>query len=315
MVIQTIAVIGAGTMGCRIAHTFASHGRKVNVYESFAQAREGALSRIQLDLDFMVQEGALSVQQRDVALQNICICDDLGKAVASADYVIECIFEDPTLKQELFAALDALCPPHTIFSSNTSSLSLAEMINRLPMARQAKSMICHWYHPAHLVPIAELTKFGNMSEEDFEAVYDLYVDTGKQPICVLKDIPGMVANRMLHALARETFSLVSAGVATADDIDKALKYGPAFRAATTGMLEGADMGGLDIWCATEDGLFPSLDNSDRACDLMRKKVYEGKVGLKSGEGFYLYPKELREEAQNQFFHRLIIQSKASKEYT
>ena len=124
----------------------------------------------------------------------------------------------------------------------------------------------------------------------------------------------MVANRLLHALARESFSLVEQGVASAEDIDTALKFGPGFRAATTGMLEAADMGGLDIWCATEESLFPNLCNSDRPCDLMRSRVEQGKVGIKAGEGFFSYPEEKRQQAQNDFFHRLIIQGAASKNY-
>ena len=153
-------------------------------------------------------------------------------------------------------------------------------------------MVCHWYNPAHLIPIAELSHFGNMSEEVLDEVYELYLRAEKQPVKVLKDIPGLIANRMLHALAREVFSLIEMGAASPEDIDKALKFGPGFRSATTGMLEVADMGGLDVWCTVENTLFKELSNSDRACGMMQDKVAAGKLGLKTGEGFFSYPEEI-----------------------
>ena len=312
--IQNIAVIGAGTMGCRIAHTFAAQGLQVSIFDAFEAARASAMGKIQQDLEFLIAEGVMDAETAEKTVGNIKLCNDLASAVEGAEYVIECIFEDIKLKQELFVELDKLCDADTLITSNTSSLPLSEMIRYVPEERKAKTMICHWYNPAHLVPIVELTKFGNMSEADFQTVYELYVRTGKKPVCVLKDVPGMVANRLLHALARESFSLVEQGVASAEDIDTALKFGPGFRAATTGMLEAADMGGLDIWCATEESLFPNLCNAAQPCELMRSRVEQGKVGIKAGEGFFSYPEEKRQQAQNDFFRRLIIQGNASKNY-
>lgn len=312
--IQNVAVIGAGTMGCRIAHTFAAQGLQVTLYDAFESARASAMEKIRQDLAFLMAEGVMDAAEAEQTMGNIRVCQDMASAVEGMEYVIECIFEDIKLKQDLFVELDRLCPADTLITSNTSSLPLSEIVKYVPEARKAKVMICHWYNPAHLVPIVELTKFGNMAEEDFRTVYELYARIGKKPVCVLKDVPGMVANRLLHALARESFSLVEQGVASAEDIDTALKFGPGFRAATTGMLEAADMGGLDIWCATEESLFPDLCNADRPCDLMRSRVEEGKVGIKAGEGFFAYPEEKRQQAQNDFFRRLIIQGTASKNY-
>ena len=124
----------------------------------------------------------------------------------------------------------------------------------------------------------------------------------------------MIANRLLHALAREVFYLVETEAASSEDIEKALKYGPGFRSATTGILESADLGGLDIWCTVEDNLFKELNNSDKVCDLMKQKVKEGCLGLKTEEGFFKYPKDEKEKIRKDFFRRLIIQLKASKNY-
>lgn len=312
--IQNISVIGAGTMGHGIAMVFAMHGCKVSLYESFDTVRETVLEKIRDEMQFMVDQDYIPQEKIGETLANITVFADLGPAVKEADYVIEAIPERMDLKQELFANLDKLCPAHTVFATNTSSLKLSEMIKDLPESRQKLCMVSHWYNPAYLLPIAELSKFGNMDEDVFNDVYDLYVRCEKQPVRVLKDITGMVANRLLHAQAREAFYLVETGAATAEDVDKALKYGPCFRNATTGMLEVADMGGLDVWLAAEDNMFPALNNSDQASSAMRELVAQGHKGIKTGKGFFDYPEETRQQAQNDFYRRLIVQLKASKNY-
>lgn len=312
--IQNISIIGAGTMGHGIAHVFARHGYHVDLYEPFEQVRLAAPQKMREELQFMADEAYIPQSDVEKALSNITIHDDLEKAVCNADYVIEACPEKMELKQELFAKLDQMCPAHTIFATNTSSLNLSEMIKDLPPQRQARCMVSHWYNPAYLLPIAELSCFDGMDKEAFDEVYELYVRSEKQPVRVLKDIPGMIANRLLHAQAREAFYLMEIGAASPEDIDKALKYGPCFRNATTGMLETADMGGLDIWCATEDNMFPTLNNSDKACDAMRALVEDGNFGIKTGKGFFTYPEEVRDETQKAFYKRLITQLKASQTY-
>jgi len=131
---------------------------------------------------------------------------------------------------------------------------------------------------------------------------------------VLKDVPGLIANRIQQGVAREVFSLIEMGVAEPAEIDKALKFGPAFRYATTGHLEVADFGGLDIWCIVGDNLLKVMDNSQGANKLLRKKVEEGKLGIKTGEGFYQYSPEEAPEIREKFMKKLIHQLKASEYY-
>lgn len=312
--IQKIAVIGAGTMGHGIAHTFSRHGYKVNLYDSFPASLEAAPEKMREELMFMADENYITVDEVEKALENITLFDDLKEAVKDVDYVIEAIPERMELKKQLFKQLDELCPEHTVFATNTSSLKLSEMIEDLPPERQKRCMVSHWYNPAYLIPIAELSKFGNMDDEVFDEVYELYVNSGKKPVKVLKDITGMIANRLLHALAREAFHLVEVGAGDPEDIDNALKFGPCFRNATTGMMEVADLGGLDVWLAGEDNILPALDNSDKACDMLRDQVKANHLGLKNGEGFFKYPKEKAEEVQTDFYKRLVVQLKASANY-
>lgn len=312
--IKNISVLGAGTMGHGIANIFAMKGYKVNLYDKFDEARNSAKDKIRVELEFLAAEDYIPASLVEEALSNVILYSDLAEAVKDADYVIEAVPENLELKQNLFKELDELCPKKTILASNTSSLPLNDMIALISDERKARSMVCHFYNPAYLIPIVELSYFGNMSEELFNQVYDLYTKVGKEPIKVLKDIPGLIANRMLHALSREVFSLIEMEAASPEDIDKALKYGPGFRSATTGALEVADMGGMDVWCTVQDILLPHLSTSDKAADIMRDKVKEGKLGLKSGEGFYDYSGKNKDKILNDFYKRLLIQLKASKNY-
>lgn len=313
--IHKIAVIGAGTMGHGIAEVFAMHGYDVRLCETYAvNMLDTVKAQMQAELEFMAGEDYIPAALVQETLNRVSLHSELERAVADADFVIEAVAENLAVKKGLFAQLDKLCPAHTIFASNTSSLPLRDMMADLPAERQARYMVCHWYNPAHLIPIAELSCFGNMDEDVFREVYELHVNAGKKPIRVLKDIPGLVANRILHALAREVFHLIEIGAASPEDIDRALKFGPGFRSATTGILESADMGGLDVWCAVEDNLFPELDSATAANSFLRGKVEQSKLGLKSGEGFYEYPEEIRQQVREAFNRRLLAQLKVSRQF-
>lgn len=312
--IKNISVIGAGTMGHGIAEVFALYGYKVNLFETNTTIRENAKNAIKDELIFLADNDFIQKEDIEKTLSNITMFSDLKEAVVDADYVIEAIFEKMELKQELFKSLDKYCKKETIFASNTSSLKLDEMIKFINEDRKKRCMVCHWYNPAHLMPIAELSFFGNMPADIFEEVEKLYTSAGKQTVKVLKDIPGLVANRIQQAIAREVFSLIEMGAAEPKDIDKALKFGPAFRYATSGQLEIADIGGLDIWCTVGDNLLSVMDNRKEANPLLREKVNENKLGMKSGEGFFKYPKEKINEIKNAFNKKLLTQLKICKNY-
>jgi 3-hydroxybutyryl-CoA dehydrogenase len=188
------------------------------------------------------------------------------------------------------------------------------MIARVGDERKKRMMVNHWYNPAHLMPIVELSFFGNMPEAVFKEVEQLYTGIKKQTVKVLKDVPGLVANRIQQGVAREAFSIIEQGIAAPEDVDKALKFGPAFRYATTGQLEVADFGGLDIWCIVGDNLLKVMDNSQSASKLLRQKVNEGKLGIKTGEGFYKYKKDEIPAIRKKFMKKLINQLKASAYY-
>lgn len=312
--IKTIGILGAGTMGHSIAVSFAMHGFPVALYEPNDERRNAVMKDIKAALDLLAAEDYMAASEVQPALGNITLYGDLPAAVAGCDYVLESAPENMELKRKIFRDLDTLCRPDTILASNTSSLPLNEMMSAVPPQRRERMIINHWFNPAHLIPLVELSYFENMPEAVFRAVEALYAKIKKQTIRIRKDIPGLVANRIMQAVAREVFSLVENGVAEPEDVDRALKFGPAFRYATTGQLEVTDFGGLDIWCLVGDRLLKDMNNSTFANQLLRSKVQAGKFGVKSGEGFYKYDRSEVEAIKTRFMQRLIHQLKASEYY-
>jgi len=312
--IQNISVLGAGTMGHGIAEVFALAGYPVKLYDTSEKMLEAVPGIMRQEMSFMAENELITQDDVENALQRITLFHDLAAAVGGADYVIEATPENMELKQNLFKHLDELCKPECVLASNTSSLPLDGMMQKVSEARKTYMMVCHWYNPAHLMPIAELSFFGNMPEAVYQEVAAIYKKAGKQTVRVKKDVPGLVANRIQQGVAREVFSIMEQGIADPEDVEKALKFGPAFRYATTGQLVVADMGGLDIWCTVGDNLLSVMDNRSEANPLLRQKVQEGKLGLKSGEGFFSYPAGQVEELKNKFNKKLIVQLKASKNY-
>lgn len=312
--IRKIGVIGSGTMGHGIAESFALNGFDVKLYDVNDDALTNALKAIKDELQLLVDEEFITADKVAPTLARIAVSTDLAMTVADRDYIIEAAPEKIELKLDLLARLDRMAPPHAILASNTSSLSFASMAAALTPERKQRFMVSHWYNPGHLMPIVELSFFGNMPQAVYAQVEALYEAIGKQTVKVLKDVPGLVANRIQQGVAREVFSLIQNGVAEPADIDKALKFGPAFRYATTGQLEVADFGGLDIWCVVGDNLLKEMDNSTQANPALREKVAEGKLGLKTGEGFFQYPPEKVAAIKRQFMRKLIHQLKASTFY-
>ena len=312
--LKKIAVLGSGTMGHGIAESFAMYGYDVNLYDMDEAMLTKAKKEIKEELILLAEEKFIESQTIQPILDRIMLSTDLKQTVSDRDYVIEAIPENLRLKQDVFKQLDEYCPERTILASNTSSLPLNEMMALISDERKQRMMVSHWYNPGHLMPLVELSYFGNMPEGIFIQVEQLYASIRKQTIKVLKDVPGLVANRIQQGVAREAFSIIELGIASAEDVDKALKFGPAFRYATTGQLEVADFGGLDIWCIVGDNLLKVIDNSQSANQLLKQKVAEGKLGIKSGEGFFKYDQAEIPVIKKEFMKKLIHQLKASDYY-
>lgn len=312
--IKNITILGAGTMGHGIAIAFARFGYNVSIYDAVPEVFETLESKLREEMGEMVRNGIMNDDDVENTVKRIRTFSSLQDAVADADYVIEAVPEIISLKKSIFGQLDEYCKPEAILASNTSGLRLADIIEDLPKARKQRSMVCHWFNPPYIIPAVELSHFGNMPDEIYEDVKNLYISIEKQPITVLKDIHGLIANRLQHGLIREAMALIESGAATPEDVERAAKYGPCFRLATVGMLEICDMNGNDVWAATAANLWPYLDNTETSSKTLDDLVDAGKLGMKSGEGFYSYSDGEKENKKKVFLDKLMGQLKLQRQF-
>ena len=311
---QKVAVLGAGTMGHCICACFAMGGHDVNLYDITQEFAENGRRSIRMDLDVMVKLEYITQEEEDEAISHITLKTDLKEATIDRDYVIEAVPENLELKLEVLRQIDSWCPPETIFASNTSSIKLVEMAEALSPERIKRFAINHWFNPAHIVPLIELSDYGNTDPEVAKEIYDMHVALGKKPVFVRKDVPGMLANRLQEAILREAFSLVENGVATAEDIDRTMQYGPGFRYPLAGPIRIVDFGGSDIWCVEAANLLPDMDDSKVPNPLFQERLDTGTLGLKTGQGFFDYRDQDADELRKQFNEDMIRQLKLTKEF-
>ena len=311
---QKVAVLGAGTMGHCICACFAMGGHDVNLYDITQEFAENGLRSIRMDLDVMVKLEYITQEEEDEAISHITLKTDLKEATIDRDYIIEAVPENLELKLEVLRQIDSWCPPETIFASNTSSIKLVEMAEALSPERIKRFAINHWFNPAHIVPLIELSDYGNTDPEVAKEIYDMHVALGKKPVFVRKDVPGMLANRLQEAILREAFSLVENGVATAEDIDRTMQYGPGFRYPLAGPIRIVDFGGSDIWCVEAANLLPDMDDSKVPNPLFQERLDTGTLGLKTGQGFFDYRDQDADELRKQFNEDMIRQLKLTKEF-
>ncbi|MCM3671137.1 3-hydroxyacyl-CoA dehydrogenase family protein [Mesobacillus maritimus] len=289
MEIKKIAVIGSGVMGHGIAQSYALAGIPVNLYDIKEEFLKQALGLVQSNLTLLVKENVITDVQKQDTLKRIRTSTDLEQSVKDADFVTEVIPEIIEIKWELYAKLERFCKREAIIASNTSTFPISKLIEKSSTAE--RMLITHFFNPAQLVPLVEIVKHEYVTDEVLDTTKRLLVKIGKTPIVLRKDVPGFIANRLQAAVVREAFHLLEAGVADAEDIDKAVSAGPGFRWAFCGPIETADFGGLDTWQRVIDNLAPELDQRKTAPTLITQKVEQGKLGTKTGEGIYQYEEE------------------------
>ncbi|MFD4929151.1 3-hydroxyacyl-CoA dehydrogenase family protein [Peribacillus butanolivorans] len=284
--IKNIAIIGSGVMGSGIAQSFAVSGYFVTINDIKEEFLSKAQDRISENLSLLIEEGAMTEQEKQGALSNITYKVDLKEAVRDADFIIEAIPEVIELKLDLYQQLEQIVKEDAIIASNTSTFPISRLMETASFAD--RMIIAHFFNPGHLVPLVEIVQHNETKPEVVEATLDLIRKIGKSPILLKKEIAGFIANRLQTALMREAFYLLKEGVATAEDIDTAITAGPGFRWAFTGPIEIADFGGLDTWQRVFDNVAPELDQSKQAPIIIRDLVEKGKLGAKSGEGIFTY---------------------------
>jgi 3-hydroxybutyryl-CoA dehydrogenase len=280
---KMIAVIGAGTMGNGIAHVFAQHHFLVHLIDTDQSALDKAISTIEKNADRQITKGTLTPTNKETLLSNITTYTDLNTGIGDADLIIEAATENSVVKKKIFANMDTYAKPNCILATNTSSISISELAAATQRPTQVIGM--HFMNP---VPVMKLVEVINSKETDpsvTKIIVSLTEQLGKIP-CVVNDFPGFIANRILMPMINEAIIALSEGVSDASTIDQIMKLGMAH---PMGPLQLADYIGLDVCKNILEIMEKGLNNSKYApAALLVQKVAEGKLGVKTGEGFYKY---------------------------
>jgi 3-hydroxybutyryl-CoA dehydrogenase len=282
MEVKTISVIGAGTMGRGIAYAAAFGGYRTILEDVSAPMLEQGLAYIRTSLDEGVARGKVTTEQRDRAVGQLGSASSVEAACREADLVIEAVPEDMELKLEIFTLLDKFAKPGAIFASNTSSLSVTEMATIT--CRPEKCVGLHFFNPVPKMKLLEIVRALETSEETLAACREVGTRMGKE-VVVVKEAPGFITSRINVMIGNEAFYMLEEGVATPEDIDKALKLGLNH---PMGPFELGDLVGLDVRLSILEYLHKTLGEKFRPAPLLRQYVKAGRLGRKSGRGVYDY---------------------------
>jgi 3-hydroxybutyryl-CoA dehydrogenase len=283
MEVKTIAVIGAGTMGRGIAYAAAFGGYRTILEDMSSPMLEQGLAYIRTSLEEGVSRGKVTPEQRDRAVAQLGSANSVQDACREADLVIEAVPEDMEVKIEIFTLLDKFGKPGTIFASNTSSLSVTEMAT--VTCRPEKCVGLHFFNPVPKMKLLEVVRALETSEDTLATCREVGTRMGKE-VVVVKEAPGFVTSRINAMIGNEAFYMLEEGVATPEDIDKALKLGLNH---PMGPFELGDLVGLDVRLSILEYLHKTLGEKFRPAPLLRQYVKAGRLGRKSGRGVYEYP--------------------------
>ena len=271
---KMIGIVGGGLMGHAMAYLFAAAGHEVGVYEPEAESRASLPQRWRKILELLDHQPTL--------LDRITVHDRLQSAMAEAAFVFEAAPERLPLKQAIFAELEGIVAADTVLASNSSAIPTTQTARNLKCRERVVGT--HFWNPPHLVPLVEVIQEWTANAV-IEEMMALLRQAGKTPVHVCRDVPGFVGNRLQHALKREAIALLANGVCDAETIDTVVKQGLGARMAVLGPMEQSDLVGLDLTLDVANVLYPHLDRTAGPHPLLRAKVENGLLGMKSGEGF------------------------------
>ena len=293
---KNIAVIGAGTMGNGIAHTFAQKGFKVCLIDISDQAIERGMNTIVSNLDRMIAKGSIPEADKKATIENIITYTDVKDGVVNVDLVVEAATENINLKLNIFKELSEVCREDVILASNTSSISITQIAAVVKNPERVIGM--HFMNPVPIMKLVEIIRGYNTTDENTKKIMDLSVALGKTPTEV-NDYPGFVANRILMPMINESIETLYNGVAGVQEIDTVMKLGMAH---PMGPLQLADFIGLDVCLSILNVMYDGFKNPKYApCPLLVNMVMAGKLGVKSGEGFYDYSESKKAEKVSKQF--------------
>ncbi len=278
--IRQIAVIGTGTMGRGIAYLSAVAGYETVIHDVDASALDAARASVESTLRKGVEKGKVTQAIASEAIRRIQLATELEPAVRTADLIIEAVPEDADLKKNLFSQADLFCPEETILASNTSSISITELANSVE--RRDRFVGLHFFNPPYVMKLVEIVRGERTSDETIGEAHEVAERMGKQPI-VVRDSPGFATSRLGIAIGLEAMRMLEDGVASAEDIDRAMELGYNH---PMGPLRLSDLVGLDVRLSIAEYLASTLGPRFEPPELLRRMVREGRFGQKSGKGFY-----------------------------
>lgn len=292
MIEKSVVMAGAGTMGASLAQVYAKAGYKTVVYDIADNCLERGRHLIEINEKTLVDEDIITAEESEKIMSLITFTTDKS-CFSDCGLVVESIVENMDIKKNFWKEVSALVKDDTLLATNTSGLKISEIATAVKIPERFLGQ--HWLNPPHLLPLCEIIVGEKTSPETVSTMRKLVEDLGKSPV-VVKDINGFLINRLQFALLREAFYIVETGAATVEDIDTVLKAGLGMRYSVLGPFGTADFGGLDTFDHINSYLNESLCDSKEGSPLLRKMVEEGKLGVKSGEGFYDYSGDKADKA-------------------
>lgn len=276
-------VVGAGTMGAGIGQLCAQQGFSVTIADVTEELVGSARQKIMRSFDQRIEKGKVTAEEKEAVLARMSWATDLG-AARESDFVIEAASENLELKKKLFRELDGICPPETVLTTNTTALSISEIASATKRPEKVVGM--HFFNPAVVMKLVEIIRGSRSSEATIAAARQFAEKLGRIPIVTAKEAPAGIVSRVLAGLLNEAAAVYEAGIASAQDIDEAMKLGAGL---PMGPLALMDMIGLDIHLAKMETLHQKLgDDRYKTPEIVREMVARGKLGRKTGEGFYKY---------------------------
>lgn len=300
--IQNVTIVGAGTMGHSLAQLFAQQGYSVRLNDIHDGILARARELIASNLRTLVETGLLESDQQAAALNRIQTTTNIEEAGRDTDVVIEAIVEDEAAKKRLFRNLDAICPPEAILASNTSYMDIFQFVET---RRPEKVLITHWFAPPHIVPLVEIVRGPQTSQETVDRMRGLLIRVGKRPIVISRFLPGFIVNRLQSALTHEVLHLLDNGYATPEEIDLAAKAGFGLRLPILGLVKRMDYAGLDLVQKVIGNATYQIPPQRTRSQTVDQRVQSGKLGVKTGSGYYDYGGRSTEEIMRERDVKLI----------
>lgn len=291
--IKKIGIAGAGTMGSGIAQIFARKGYEVVVTDIKEEFLENSKRLVSIFNSSLIEEGLMVESEVENTIKNIKYNVD-KKIFSDCDVIIEAIIEKMDIKQDFWKEVEEIAKPDAIFATNTSGLSITGISKKVE--NKGRFIGMHFWNPPHIIPLVELIRGDGTNDKTVEVLLGLVKKIDKEPVVVQKDAPGFIGNRIQFAVFREALNIVEQGIATFEDVDRAMKYGPGFRYPIIGPLETADLGGLDTFYYISSYLFNDLSDVKEPQEVLKKLMDNKELGVKSKKGFYDYSDGKDEEA-------------------